>query len=92
MTVKMYLQLNYSHHSLFGYLGVTQSLWPYITETQKNCQKPHSKDLQGLSKSHILEDIGTWTAALSLLCQDEQQNHKQILLHCEGIQTIYNFI
>lgn len=40
----------------------------------------------------MLEDIGTWTAALSLLCQDEQQNHTQKILHFEGIQVIYNFI
>lgn len=41
MTVKMYLQLSYSHHSLFEYLGGTQSLSPYITETQMNYQQAH---------------------------------------------------
>lgn len=59
MTAKLYSKFSYSHHRLFQYLGGTQSLSPYITETRKNYQQAHSRDLQGLLKSHILEDIGT---------------------------------
>lgn len=40
-------------------------------ETQKHYQQEHSKYSQELLNSHILKDIGSWTAALSLLCQDE---------------------
>lgn len=81
MTIKMYLQLSCSHHTLFKYLGGTQSLSPYITETQKNYQQAHSRDLQGLLKSHILEDIGTWTPALCLCVKTSNNTtHKNYIL------------
>lgn len=76
MTLKVHLQLTtwtilICNISLFEYLWVTQSLSQYTIETKKNYQQEHSKDSQELLNSDILKVIGSWTAALSPLCQYE---------------------